>query len=164
MKAFSYKIGAVDKLSVFKILADIFAQPCRRDRSVSSKRFCKPQIRVCHRRTYYIDISTPTCLPFISGGGSDEAITTCIFVKILYRPLDNFPAMFVGTQLNQKYLLMGRQPICSRVLSKKNRYSKPKHDLFPFSLYEVFFGPTPNQIINAALWQERNWKFNQKKT
>lgn len=27
----------------------------------------------------------------------------------------------------------------------------------------MFFGTTPNQIINAALWQESNWKLNQKK-
>ena len=40
-RIFSYKIEAEDKLSVFKILADIFGQPCRRD-SVSSKRFSKP--------------------------------------------------------------------------------------------------------------------------
>lgn len=56
MKAFSYKIVAEDKLSVFKILADIFAQPCRRDRSVSSKRFCKPQIRskLCMSQAYVL--------------------------------------------------------------------------------------------------------------
>ena len=47
---------------------------------------------------YYIDISTSTYLPLKLGGGGDEAITTCICVKLLDRPQDNFPAMFVVTQ------------------------------------------------------------------